>query len=187
MKIGAVRNNFVACLVCLMAASLGTVRAAGWAGSGTPPVLPEVTTADAAFHPVAAASITSGGTQVAQAIGACSDSAPVLAPPSYGHHAIGYLALENPFGQPPGRASDDAPSVIGSLAVPNLVGRFGLFTAGQIQLRKGAPFSSNNYVDLGLSYSITKDLTAYTYAERRFNVNENRFVAGVRYNFDAGF
>lgn len=161
--------NVLASLACLLVVG-GAVQAA-------PPVLPEVTTEVAAFHPGAVAA-------VAASVAALS-APPVL--PAYRHHAVGYLAIETPVGQTPDRPQDNTPSVLGRLEFPRLVGSFGLFAAGKLQTKKGLPYSKENSACVGIEAAVFHDWTAYTYAERRFDVGANRFMAGVRYNFNVGF
>jgi hypothetical protein len=105
----------------------------------------------------------------------------------YGHHALVSLAIETPIGQTPDRSSDNTPSVIGRLDLPKLVGPFGAFLGGTLQVKAGLPFSKENRAYVGLEAAIGGGLTAYTYAERRFDVNDDRFMVGCRWNCDLKF
>lgn len=167
-------------MACLFVLVLG-VGQVGAVPSGNPPVLPEVTAADAAFRQVASGAVPSSAP-------VSPSSANVLpAAHAYGHHAVGYLAIETPVGQTPDRPQDNTPAVLGRLEFPRLVGSFGLFAAGKLQTKAGLPYSKENSACVGIEAAVFHDWTAYTYAERRFDVGANRIMAGVRYNFNVGF
>jgi hypothetical protein len=100
----------------------------------------------------------------------------------------GSIALETPVGMSPDRAAEDSPTVLGYLKLNNLFGPVGLFGGGKVQTRKGFPWDSENRAYVGLEAPVGNDgLTVYGYAERRFNVNANRFMVGARYNFKTGY
>ena len=174
--------NLVACLVCLVFA-VGAARAVP---AGSPPVLPEVTPAVGQFHSDAAPGAMVASNSVAASL-AEVESAPVAPVAVHGHHAIGYVSMETPIGQTPTLPDDNSPSILGRLELPRLVGPFGFFVGGNVQLKKGFPYSYDNLAYLGIEAPIGGGITAYTYAERRFNTNDTRFMAGCRYNFDVGF
>jgi hypothetical protein len=94
----------------------------------------------------------------------------------------GYLALETPLSSPD-RAQDNSPMVLGRLTFNNLVGPFGVFIGGQVNFRKGDPWCSENKAVVGIEAPLRSGFTVYTFGERRFNLNDNRIVAGIRYNF----
>lgn len=98
----------------------------------------------------------------------------------------GYIALETPVGSVD-RPQDDSPMVLGRLTLNNLVGPFGLFIGGQVNFRKGLPWCSENKAIVGIEAPLAGGYTVYTFAERRFNVNDNRFVAGIRYSFGSSY
>lgn len=100
--------------------------------------------------------------------------------------AAGYLAIETPLGSPD-REQDDSPMVLGRLTLNNLVGPVGVFFGGQVNLNKGLPWSKENKAIVGIEAPVGGGFTAYTFAERRFNLNDNRFVAGLRYNFSGSY
>lgn len=101
-------------------------------------------------------------------------------------NATGYLALETPLGSPD-RAQDDSPMVLGRLTLNNLFGPFGVFVGGQVNFRKGDPWCSENKAVVGIEAPLRGGYTVYTFGERRFNLNDNRFVAGIRYNFSGKY
>jgi hypothetical protein len=88
----------------------------------------------------------------------------------------------------PDRPQDDSPQIKLNLNFKNFVGPFNLFGGGLIATRDGLPWCSENRFYAGLELPVgTQGLMAYSYFERRFNVNDNRVVAGVRYNFRSGY
>lgn len=100
--------------------------------------------------------------------------------------ATGFIAVETPLGSPD-RAQDDSSMVLGRLTLNNIAGPFGLFLGGQVNFRKGLPFNSENKAFVGIEAPLAGGYTVYTFAERRFNLNDNRFIAGIRYNFGCGY
>lgn len=102
--------------------------------------------------------------------------------------ATGYLAIEAPVGQVPDRAKDDSPMVLGKLTFNNLAGPVGLFVGGQVQTKRGLPWAAENKAYVGLEAPLGNGLTAYGFAERRFDGDtSNRYVAGVRWNFSGAY
>jgi hypothetical protein len=100
--------------------------------------------------------------------------------------ATGYIAVETPLGSVD-RPQDDSPMVLGRLTLNNFAGPFGLFVGGQVAFRKGLPWSTENKAIVGIEAPLAGGYTVYTFAERRFNLNDNRFVAGIRYSFGSSY
>jgi hypothetical protein len=100
--------------------------------------------------------------------------------------ATGFIALETPVGSTD-RVQDDSPMVLGRLTLNKVAGPFGVFVGGQINFRKGLPWCSENKAIVGIEAPLSGGYTLYTFAERRFDINDNRFVAGLRYNFGCNY
>jgi hypothetical protein len=99
----------------------------------------------------------------------------------------GSIAIETPIGQPD-RVQDDSPMVKFDLHLNRFAGPVGLFGGANINLDKGLPWSSENKFWTGLEVPIgNRGLVGYGFFERRFDLNDNRFVVGARYNFHSGY
>ena len=95
----------------------------------------------------------------------------------------GSIGIETPLGSPD-RPQDDSPLVKFDLRLQQFLGPIGLFGGGQVNLNKGLPFYSENKFWTGLELPLGKQgLVTYGYFERRFNLNDNRFMAGFKYRF----
>jgi hypothetical protein len=100
----------------------------------------------------------------------------------------GSVGIETPVGMTPDRVQDDSPQVKLNITLKNFIGPFNLFGGGLVATRKGEPWSGENRFQAGLELPIgDQGLLAYSYFERRFNRNDNRVVAGVRYNFRGAY
>jgi hypothetical protein len=99
----------------------------------------------------------------------------------------GSIGVETPIGTPD-RRQDDSTQFKLNVNFKNLVGPFNLFGGGLVATKKGLPWAGENRFNIGLELPIgDQGLLAYSYFERRFDLNDNRFVAGVRYNFRSGY
>jgi hypothetical protein len=95
---------------------------------------------------------------------------------------IGSVAIDTPVLQQPDRIKDRSTMAHYSLRFPALIGRVALVSSGDIQLRAGAPFYDENKVRVGFELPVGS-LVPYVTWERRYSINDNRFIAGVRLNF----
>jgi hypothetical protein len=95
---------------------------------------------------------------------------------------IGSVAIDTPVLQQPDRIKDRSTMAHYSLRFPALIGRVALVSSGDIQLRAGAPFYDENKVRVGFELP-AGSLVPYVTWERRYSINDNRFIAGVRLNF----
>ncbi len=74
------------------------------------------------------------------------------------------------------------------LKLSNLIGPVGLFGGAKVNLRDGLPWNVENRFWVGLELPTSNSgFVTYTYFERRWNVNDNRFVVGCRYNFGTAY
>ncbi len=95
----------------------------------------------------------------------------------------GSLSLEGPVGINPDRPQDHSGMVLGALKLHNLFPHVNLFTAGQIQLNSGLPFTKENKACVGLELETKSGFVPYVYFQRWYDINDNRLVAGIRYGF----
>jgi hypothetical protein len=95
----------------------------------------------------------------------------------------GSVAIDAPVIQSPDRIKDRSPMFHGSLQFPKLIGPLTFCASGDLQLRSGAPFYDENKCRLGFELPTSSGLCPYLTWERRFSINDNRFIAGLRYNF----
>ena len=95
----------------------------------------------------------------------------------------GSLSLETPFGISPDRPQDHDVQVLGELKLHGFLPHVNLFTNGQLQWVKGFPYDKENHFTVGAEYELTHSLTPYVYFERWPGINDNRLMAGLRYNF----
>lgn len=183
-------------LSCLLTALAGSARAAGWSGTGAPPVLPAVTAADAAFHTNAPLSVPklaslgqSGTYQIAQ------ESAPV--PPAHVVHPVaysGYAELSVPtWTQTGGYISNwhDA-GFTGQLKVDNLfpavpvLDRVSPVVQITHTLGSSDPFFDNE-LQVGVHYRLSPSTNLVSYWDRFLGVSSgDRVFVGVRCNFQGG-
>lgn len=73
--------------------------------------------------------------------------------------------------------------VLGTLKLHNVVNHVNLFTAGQIQLNSGLPYSKENKALVGAEVELGHGFTPYIYYQRWYDINDNRLVAGLRFSF----
>jgi hypothetical protein len=100
----------------------------------------------------------------------------------------GSIGIETPIGQAPDRPQDDSPMVKVDLHLNRLIGPLGLYGGANVNTKAGLPWTKENKFWTGFELPIgTQGLVAYSYFERRYNVNANRFMIGCRYNFHAGY
>lgn len=95
----------------------------------------------------------------------------------------GSVSVETPVGQAPERPQDNSPSVLGDLKLHNVVPHLNLFADGQLQWKKGLPYSTENRARVGLEYELYAGVSLYGYGERRFDEDANRYMVGVKYQF----
>lgn len=104
-----------------------------------------------------------------------------------GQRYQGSVGLQTPIGMTPQHASENTPQLVWSLKLNNVVEKFSVFTSGQFSLRDNAPFAAESKYQVGIEHPLFGNLVAYSFFERRFEVDQNRYVAGVRYNFGGKF
>jgi hypothetical protein len=95
---------------------------------------------------------------------------------------IGSVAIDTPVLQQPDRIKDRSPMFHYALRFPALIGSVALVSSGDIQLRAGAPFYDENKVRVGFELP-AGSLVPYVTWERRYSINDNRFIAGIKLNF----
>jgi hypothetical protein len=110
-------------------------------------------------------------------------------PVSAGNHTVtGSIGIETPIGQTPDRPQDDSPMVKLDLHLNRLIGAFGFYGGANVNTKAGLPYMTENKFWTGIELPIGKQgLVAYSYYERRYDVNANRFMIGCRYNFHSGY
>jgi hypothetical protein len=94
----------------------------------------------------------------------------------------GSLGLETNLVHPD-RPQDNSPMVVGNLKLNNAWEKFSIFFKGQYQTDNKFPFDKENKFNLGVEHPIYGGMVAYTYWERRYSLNADRYVVGVRYDF----
>jgi hypothetical protein len=119
---------------------------------------------------------------------------PLLLSGSFTHSACaaartlnGSIGIETPLGSPD-RPQDDSPMVKFDLHLNRFLGPVGLYGGANVNTNKGLPWSKENKFWAGVEAPIGKQgLVAYSYFERRFDLNDNRFMVGAKFNFHSSY
>lgn len=97
----------------------------------------------------------------------------------------GSIAIDTPVISQPDRLQDRSTEAHLSLRLTGLTGPVALCLGGDMQLRPGNDFWGENKFRVGCELPLAHGLTPYVTFERRFDVNDNRYIAGVRWNFSS--
>lgn len=97
----------------------------------------------------------------------------------------GYLGLQGPVSFTPERANERSNEVVGGLAVSRLPLKLRLDVDARWSLRENPDTESKPLVKAQLSAPLDRAerLWVFTFYERRIRTEDDRWVAGVRYNF----
>lgn len=108
-----------------------------------------------------------------------------LAPTTTGAYITGSVAFDTPVISRPDRTVDRSTAFHGCLQLHNAIGPLALNLGGDYQFRPGHAYLGENKFFLGIDAPLGGGLTPYLNFERRYDVNDNRVVAGVRWSFDS--